>query len=263
MFAGKTTALLHRCRSHLEQGQSVILLKHSSDSRYDDVQGIRAPSKGNPETRPIITHDGDRMDAWTFTTIAEAMPAIIAHQHTHGTGMVAIDEGHFFDDIASGADKLANLGHHVVIAGLLQSYHRLPFENMSALVPLCETIETFFARCITCHGAASFTRHLEEHLIKPGMQLPPVLAIGGAEKYGAYCRECYWSVIATHTQASQPVMPTMAEFISVWPELANEAPDYHSANEEPFLVFPTISAADIQSLDSVSSPESTPDSTTY
>ena len=103
------------------------------------------------------------------------------------TRVVGIDEAQFFNNsIVTVAQKLADRGIHVIVAGLDMDYLSQPFGPMPELMAIAESVTKLSAVCVICGGTASRTQ--KTHAGKKGSEL---LAVGGREMYEARCRACH------------------------------------------------------------------------
>jgi thymidine kinase len=164
MFAGKTTELLRRCRKHQICGKRVFRLKFVSDVRY-----------GNEGA--ISTHTGDRMDALTVKTLADA------GDQWKDYDVIGVDEGQFFTDLVPFSEMAANAGKVVIISSLQGTFLRGPFPDILSLIPKCEKVKKLSAICKMCKDKASFTfRTASGDNDK---------LIGGEDMYMPLCRACH------------------------------------------------------------------------
>lgn len=99
--------------------------------------------------------------------------------------VIGIDEGQFFPDTVTFAETMANQGKIVIVAALDGDYRRAGFGNILQLVPLAESVIKLTAVCMTCFTEASYTKRIG---IEQELEI-----IGGADKYMAVCRRCYFS----------------------------------------------------------------------
>lgn len=60
-------------------------------------------------------------------------------------------------DLPKYAEKWANAGKTVIVAGLDSTFQRRPFEAIQALIPISESITKLVAVCKLCQGSAAFT----------------------------------------------------------------------------------------------------------
>jgi thymidine kinase len=98
--------------------------------------------------------------------------------------VIGIDEGQFFDaGLVEVAERLANQGKRVVIAGLDQDYRGKPFEPMPQLLAVAEYITKTLAICVVCGNPADRTQR-----IAPSKER---VLVGAKEAYEARCRRCF------------------------------------------------------------------------
>lgn len=114
---------------------------------------------------------------------------------------IGVDEGQFFPDIVDWSEMQANSGKVVIVAALDGDYMRRPFGQILDLVPMAEDVTKLSAVCMNCHQPASFS----QRMITAGSV--GTVDIGGAEKYRAVCRRCYFTpsdLASPSGSASQP-----------------------------------------------------------
>jgi len=163
MFAGKSTELIRRVRRYQVARRKVVVVKPQIDDRYG--------SSG------VVTHD-----RLTFPGLAPGSLSEVQDQ-LMGCDVIGIDEGQFFSDIVEACEALAKAGKTVIVAALDGTYQRRPFENISRLISVADTVEKLLAVCHICSGVAPFSARLTG---EPGDVL-----IGGEDKYVAVCRGCW------------------------------------------------------------------------
>ena len=104
MFSGKSEELIRRVRRAQIAKQTVQLFKPKVDARYSADE--------------IVSHSDMKMPSQVVASAGEILAAV-----GPDTDVVAIDEGQFFDAaIVEVANKLANEGRRVIVAGLDQDY---------------------------------------------------------------------------------------------------------------------------------------------
>ena len=162
MFGGKSSELLRRMRRDRVAGKSVLLVTHSSDTRYDDAESTTA----------VNTHDGVRSSALRVSCIKDGLPQMQA------VDSVFVDELQFFPD-------LHNLEHveTVTAAGLLHQHIGAAFPNVLASMHLWHDIVFLHAVCSRC-GSQYASRTKRTMPIGESM-------VGGAESYTALCAKCF------------------------------------------------------------------------
>lgn len=163
MFAGKSTELMRRMwryRIH----RRCALVKPASDTRYSTLR--------------VSTHDKISADARVAGHLGEALA------WADEFDVLLVDEGQFFPDLASAASRLADAGKIVVVAALSGDFRRMPFEQVSLVGALADSMLMLTAVC-ACGRDAPFSKRLG------AKDDDPVVKVGGAETYVACCRECW------------------------------------------------------------------------
>src|SRR5437763_15727259 len=165
MFSGKSEGLIRRLRRAKIARQKVQVFKPKIDVRYSHDH--------------IVSHSEMRHESSTVETATELLSKVEKE-----TEVVGIDEGQFFDnDLVEVANRLAERGVRVIIAGLDQDYTGKPFEPMPQLLAVAEYITKTHAICMKCGQAANYTQRTFESEER--------VAVGGAGMYEARCRSCF------------------------------------------------------------------------
>ena len=112
MFAGKTTELFRRMRRQRYAKQEIILIKHTSDTRYDTKYSSK---------RDVHTHDGIKAPSTVVKKLSE-----VDSEHLSHMDVIGIDEGQFFSDIVEFCEKWASRGKIVIVAALNADFQRKP-----------------------------------------------------------------------------------------------------------------------------------------
>ncbi|MHC1740001.1 MAG: thymidine kinase [Anaerolineaceae bacterium] len=168
MFCGKTDELIRRLRRATIARQKVQVFKPSIDNRYEEQR--------------VASHAGS-----TFDAIAVANSKEILSKLAEDTTVVGIDEAQFFDpEIVEVAQKLANSGIRVIVAGLDQNFKGEPFGCMPTFMSLAESVDKLQAICMVCGEPASRTQRLVDG--KPARYDDPIIIVGASEMYEARCR---------------------------------------------------------------------------
>lgn len=170
MFAGKTSEMIRRCRRYKLSGYSVVVIKHAKDTRYDFGP-------------VIVTHDKHTLDALPLNSLEEKD----LKRFLEETDVVAIDECHFFHNIADIADMLAFRGKIVILAGLDAQNIRQGFKNVLEVVPLAEQVLKLTSVCEICLNDGSYTKR------RAGVKDASIV-VGGKELYSTVCRKCYFLI---------------------------------------------------------------------
>ena len=165
MFSGKSEELIRRLRRAKIARQKVQVFKPELDSRFSRNQ--------------IVSHSEMRHESANSRSAAEVLAKV-----DPDTEVVGIDEGQFFDnDLVDVANKLAQRGVRVIIAGLDQDYTGQPWEPMPQLLAIAEYITKTHAICMKCGKPANYSQRTFESEER--------VAVGAADKYEARCRMCF------------------------------------------------------------------------
>lgn len=165
MFSGKTEELLRRVRRAQIARQKVQVFKPVIDNRYsaDHVQ----------------SHDANKVASRPVEKARDILKLV-----DDTTRVVGIDEAQFFDDsVVEVAQKLANRGVSVIVAGLDMDFRGMPFGPMPKLLAVAEQVTKLSAICVVCGGPASRS----QRTVGDGS----TIAVGAKEMYEARCRYCH------------------------------------------------------------------------
>ncbi len=179
MFSGKTEELIRRAKLALIAKQRVQIFKPVIDDRYSDEH--------------IMSHSEQKVVCHPVKNSAEIIDLV-----RDNTRIVGIDEAQFFDaGIAEVAQKLADRGIRVIVAGLDQDYKGKPFGPMPELLAIAESVLKLKAVCMSCGGAASKTQRLS--------RTTEQIVVGSGEQYEARCRACHDPDLSL--EAAMPSIP--------------------------------------------------------
>ena len=138
MFSGKTEELIRRLRRAEMAGQVVEIFKPKVDTRYADEE--------------VVSHNQNKIRS----TPVESSNEILLLGST--CDVVGIDEAQFFDNgIVDVANRLANNGIRVVIAGLDMDFMGRPFGPMPNLMATAEYVTKVHAICRTTGNLANYS----------------------------------------------------------------------------------------------------------
>jgi len=191
MFAGKTTYLINKVNELIQNGiseQNIILVNHSSDSRYD--------------TGKIFSHNGLYVSSFSMEYLNQLniTPSTLYNLSTQTTSFnnpilnpisnpisntkyLFIDEGQFFTDCYEYILKIMrkfsqeNQSLIIYIFGLDGDFKQKPFNNGSCLlelIPFCNSITKLQAKCYKCNLPAPFSKRLidsDEQILVGGSNL--------------------------------------------------------------------------------------------
>jgi thymidine kinase len=167
MSSGKTGELIRLLSRHEVTGDSMIIFKHSVDSR----DGCKARSRLGTEMEAEVVEGPDGI-------------------HGNGHKVVAIEEAQFFgEELAPVVRELLSAGHLVYITGLNQDFRGEPFGVMPELMALADEISLLTAICQSCHGVATRTQRIIDDAPAPWDS--PLILVGGADYYEARCPDCH------------------------------------------------------------------------
>lgn len=156
---------MRRLKRYQIAKHDVLIIKYEKDTRYD-------------KDANIISHDKQTMAAVSCLELSSLVGK------TDQFSVIGIDEGQFFPDCVTFAENMANAGKIVIVAALDGSFERVGFGNILDLVPLAESVRKLNAVCMRCFEIASFTKRIGAE--------KELEVIGGADKYMAVCRRCYF-----------------------------------------------------------------------
>jgi thymidine kinase len=121
-----------------------------------------------------------RTTAWTVEAEPVDSAEEIARRLRDTTEVVAVDEAQFLDDgIVDMANRLADRGVRVILAGTDVDFRGLPFGPMPTLMCVAEVVDKFQAICVVCGGPATRNQRLVNG--KPG-------ALGQSHHHGRWAR---------------------------------------------------------------------------
>ena len=153
MFSGKTEELIRRLNRALIAGQSVEIFKPTIDSRYSEEY--------------VVSHNKNQIRS----TVVDFASDILLQSGE--CDVVGIDEGQFFDDsLIEVANKLANSGKRVIVAGLDMDYEGKPFGPMPNMMAIAEYVTKVHAICAVSGRLASYSHRVsgDQEQVKLGAQ---------------------------------------------------------------------------------------------
>jgi thymidine kinase len=165
MFSGKSEELIRRLRRATIARKRVQVFKPAIDTRYSENE--------------IVTHADSRMRSEVVDSAAGVLDKLDWRSQ-----VVGIDEANFFgSDLLEIANRLADSGKQVIIAGLDTDYLGRPFPPMPDLLAMAESITKTLAICMRCGAPAKHTQRLVES--------EELILVGAAGSYEARCRRCF------------------------------------------------------------------------
>ncbi|MBS1855963.1 MAG: thymidine kinase [Acidobacteria bacterium] len=165
MFSGKSEELIRRLRRAMIARKRVEVFKPAIDDRYSADE--------------IVSHADSRMTGVVVRDAAEIMDRIDWRSE-----VIGIDEGNFMGPgLVEVAQRLADSGKQVIIAGLDTDYLGRPFPPIPDLLAQAESITKTLAICVRCGNPAKHTQRLRGS--------DELIVVGAADMYEARCRRCF------------------------------------------------------------------------
>ncbi len=165
MFSGKSEELIRRLRRAVIARKRVQVFKPAIDNRYSLSE--------------IVTHADTRMRSEPVNDAGEILAKLDGR-----TQVVGVDESNFFGpDLVTVANRLADSGKQVIIAGLDTDFMGRPFTPMPDLLAVAESITKTLAICMRCGAPAKHTQRL--------VGSDDLIMVGADEAYEARCRRCF------------------------------------------------------------------------
>jgi thymidine kinase len=180
MFSGKSEELIRRVTRSRIARQPVQIFKPSLDTRFAEAR--------------VVSHSMHVVDAIPVSGSDQLLRAV-----EEATVVVGVDEGQFFDEgLTEVAERLAEAGKQVIVAGLDTDYLRRPFEPIPTLCGRAEFVTKMLAVCHQCGGPGLFTQRI--------VRSEDLVVLGAEGSYEARCRSCY--------DPTEPEQPELALTVS-------------------------------------------------
>ena len=165
MFSGKSEELMRRLRRARIARKRVQVFKPVIDDRYSHDE--------------IVSHGDVRMPSETVESAAGILSKL-----DWRTEVVGIDEANFLGEgLVDVANRLADSGKQVILAGLDTDFLGRPFPPVPELLALAESITKTLAICVRCGNPAKHTQRLVES--------EDLIVVGATGMYEARCRRCF------------------------------------------------------------------------
>ena len=165
MFSGKSEELIRRLRRAMIARKRVEVFKPTIDDRYS--------------TNEIVSHADVRLRSEVVNGASEILDRLDPRVQ-----VVGIDEANFMGPaLVEVAERLADGGKQVIIAGLDTDYLGRPFPPVPDLLALAESITKTLAICMRCGNPAKHTQRLRGS--------DALIEVGAADSYEARCRRCF------------------------------------------------------------------------
>lgn len=164
MFSGKTEELIRRLKRARFANQKIVTFKPAIDTRYSDMD--------------VVSHDLHSIPCIPVKNPEDML------QIEDDVKVVGVDEAQFFDkSLVDVAQKLADKGVRVIIAGLDTDYLGKPFGPIPALLAVAEDVQKVHAICVKCGNLANHSHRLSRSR--------KLVVLGEKDVYEPLCRECY------------------------------------------------------------------------
>ena len=165
MFSGKSEELIRRLRRAMIARKRVQVFKPRIDNRYSEAE--------------IVSHGDLRMRSEVIGEGADILGLL-----DWRTEVIGIDEGNFIGpSLVDVAERLADAGKQVIIAGLDTDFMGRPFPPIPDLLARAESIVKTLAICVHCGNPAKHTQRL--------VASEDLIVVGASEMYEARCRRCF------------------------------------------------------------------------
>jgi len=165
MFSGKSEELIRRLRRAMIARKRVQVFKPVIDTRYAADE--------------IVSHGDLRMKSEVVNSGSEILGRVDWRSE-----VIGVDEANFMgESLVDAAQRLADSGKQVIIAGLDTDYLGRPFAPIPDLLALAESITKTLAICVRCGNPGKHTQRLR------GAE--DLIVVGSADMYEARCRRCF------------------------------------------------------------------------
>ncbi len=164
MFSGKTEELIRRLKRAKIARQKVEIFKPAIDVRFSETE--------------VVSHDENSIRSTPVENSANILLLV------GNADVIGIDEAQFFDKgLIEVAEKLANMGIRVIVAGLDMDFKGVPFGPIPGLMAIADYITKVHAICVRCGNIAQFSHRLSEK--------EQVVLLGEKDVYEPLCRSCF------------------------------------------------------------------------
>lgn len=199
MYAEKTTELIRQLLREKASGLAVVYVNYDEDNRNPhDVY-----STHNPVLEKNISGTGV-IKMYSAHRLADVWQAMLSYD------VIGIDEGQFFSDLYEKVLELVEVqGKIVYVAGLDSDKNREQFGQLIELIPIADSYEKLYARCMHCAKNGVRTNAIHTHCKVPSTEQR---RIGAMDLYEALCRKCYLSARREDTASAKIQTRPVAEY---------------------------------------------------
>jgi thymidine kinase len=165
MFSGKTSELLNKYDRYIIGGRKCMLIKYEKDKRYDPTC--------------VTTHNNIKVKSYVCNYLSEV------DKYVKDYDIIFIDEIQFYLDAFVYCEKWSVIHNKIIyVCGLNGTYDRKPFDIISKLIPLANSIIFKTAVCRQNGVDAIYSQRIGNST--------NVEDIGGEDKYTAVDRDTYF-----------------------------------------------------------------------
>lgn len=180
MFAGKSSALQSIVRRRQAIGWSVLVVKHTADTRYVDCS----------DNSVVINHDKQSCAAVARSDLM----GLVGSAEFAEARLIIVEEGQFFADIVEFAlAAVEGSGKDLVVVGLDGDAHRRPFGRLLELIPLADEVQRLYAFCKLCGDGTPARFTAATNSAMASATLSGGANVGGADSYQPVCRRHFLS----------------------------------------------------------------------
>lgn len=181
MFSGKTSKLLQIYKQCQYCNLNVVVINHSSDTRYHDTMLSTHDKQMIPclQTNKLYTlwrNQNEQLDPEpnnmnTLNKLKEA-------------DVILINEGQFFEDVYECVKEMVENNKRVFISGLDGDYKREKFGRLLDLIPFSDHVYKITSLCGICKNGRSavFSMRVTDEKQQ---------TVIGTDNYIPVCRSCY------------------------------------------------------------------------
>ena len=180
MYSSKSSMLLEIYKKCIFCNIPVIIINHSSDTRYHESM--------------VSTHDKIMAPCIQTTKLNSIWNYNILDNHFNeksnnhiklrSADVILINEGQFFKDLYSVVEDMLKCNKRVYICGLDSDFERKKFGQILDLIPLCDKVNKLTSLCSQCKDG---TPGIFSMRLTPEKQQTLV----GSDNYIPVCRKCY------------------------------------------------------------------------
>lgn len=168
--SAKTSSLIMKYDLLTSLGEKAIVFKPQCDDRRG--------------TDNISTYKGFKVPAISISSVYDMAKHIFNEDGQTVVGYVFIDEIQFFSkDIYGVIVDFIRLGINIYASGLNSTFELLPWETVTAILPLASAIVICHGKCVDCHGKSTCSGQSQDRKAKKGVDI--------GDHFVPLCIPCY------------------------------------------------------------------------